>query len=126
MTVEMAMNRAQTSHSYNGVNAGTFPDGKEHPGLGYTDDGKKAHDSCISNPNRTYLNYLARSSTYRLTFSSFLFGIPLTFPHVKTRNETVHTQNETRAAGSAFAISYTSDLKKVTNENLVVFSVKDK
>ena len=45
MTVEMAMNRAQTSHSYNGVNAGTFPDGKEHPGLGYTDDGKKAHDS---------------------------------------------------------------------------------
>ena len=35
----------------------------------------------------------------------------------------VHTQNETMASGTAFAISYTSDLKKVTPENLVVFTV---
>lgn len=35
----------------------------------------------------------------------------------------VHTQNETMAAGTAFAISYESDITKVTPENLVVFSV---
>ena len=36
----------------------------------------------------------------------------------------VHTvQNKTMAAGTALAISYTSDLTKVTPENLVVFSV---
>ncbi|KAG7086202.1 hypothetical protein E1B28_002165 [Marasmius oreades] len=35
----------------------------------------------------------------------------------------MHTQNETMASGTAFAISYTSDLSKVTPENLVVFSV---
>jgi len=37
---------------------------------------------------------------------------------------TVHTQNETMAAGTAFAISYQSDITKVTDENLVVFTVK--
>lgn len=35
----------------------------------------------------------------------------------------VHTQNETMVAGSAFAISYTSNLTEVTDENLVVFTV---
>jgi len=35
----------------------------------------------------------------------------------------VHTQNQTMAAGTAFAISYKSDLSQVTAENLVVFSV---
>ncbi|KAK1225484.1 hypothetical protein PQX77_011569 [Marasmius sp. AFHP31] len=35
----------------------------------------------------------------------------------------LHTQNESMASGTAFAISYTSDLKKVTPENLVVFTV---
>lgn len=34
----------------------------------------------------------------------------------------LHTYNETNAHGTAFAISYESDLKKVTMENLVVFS----
>lgn len=38
----------------------------------------------------------------------------------------IHTQNESMAAGTAFAISYTSDIKKVTPENLVVFSVRYK
>ncbi|KAF9525849.1 hypothetical protein CPB83DRAFT_795622 [Crepidotus variabilis] len=38
-------------------------------------------------------------------------------------NPNIHTQNETMAAGTAFAISYTSDLSQVTAENLVVFSV---
>ncbi|KAI1091240.1 hypothetical protein F5B19DRAFT_493621 [Rostrohypoxylon terebratum] len=34
----------------------------------------------------------------------------------------MHTHNETDAAGSAFAISYNSDISKVTMENLVVFT----
>ncbi|GLB35639.1 hypothetical protein LshimejAT787_0212040 [Lyophyllum shimeji] len=36
----------------------------------------------------------------------------------------MHTQNESMAAGTAFAISYQSDIKQVTPENLVVFSVR--
>ncbi|KAF9446568.1 hypothetical protein P691DRAFT_733026 [Macrolepiota fuliginosa MF-IS2] len=36
----------------------------------------------------------------------------------------MHTQNQTMAAGTAFAISYQSDIKQVTPENLVVFSVR--
>ncbi|KAH8897803.1 hypothetical protein GQ53DRAFT_884649 [Thozetella sp. PMI_491] len=35
----------------------------------------------------------------------------------------MHTQNHSMAAGTAFAISYQSDIKDVTLENLVVFSV---
>ncbi|KAF4617821.1 hypothetical protein D9613_006247 [Agrocybe pediades] len=35
----------------------------------------------------------------------------------------IHTQNETMAAGTAFAISYQSELSAVTQDNLVVFSV---
>ncbi|KAF6758554.1 hypothetical protein DFP72DRAFT_1105352 [Ephemerocybe angulata] len=36
----------------------------------------------------------------------------------------MHAQDQSRAAGTAFAISYHSDLKDVTPENLVVFSVR--
>lgn len=35
----------------------------------------------------------------------------------------MHTNNQSTAAGTAWAISYESDLSKVTMENLVVFSV---
>ncbi|KAF2806914.1 uncharacterized protein BDZ99DRAFT_393162, partial [Mytilinidion resinicola] len=35
----------------------------------------------------------------------------------------LHTNNQTMAAGSAFAISYNSELSDVTSENLVVFTV---
>lgn len=35
----------------------------------------------------------------------------------------LHTNNQTMAAGTAWAISYESDVSKVTMENLVVFSV---
>ena len=38
----------------------------------------------------------------------------------------MHTQNESMAAGTAFAISYQSDISKVTMENLVVFTVAAK
>ncbi|KIL68458.1 hypothetical protein M378DRAFT_184906 [Amanita muscaria Koide BX008] len=36
----------------------------------------------------------------------------------------MHTQNQSMAAGTAFAISYQSDIAQVTPENLVVFSVR--
>ncbi|KAJ6500795.1 hypothetical protein C8R45DRAFT_1061065 [Mycena sanguinolenta] len=36
----------------------------------------------------------------------------------------MHTQNQSQAAGTAFAISYNSDITKVTPDNLVVFSVR--
>ncbi|KAJ7684356.1 hypothetical protein DFH06DRAFT_5071 [Mycena polygramma] len=36
----------------------------------------------------------------------------------------MHTQNQTRAAGTAFAIAYTSDLNAVTADNLAVFTVR--
>ncbi|KAF9464509.1 hypothetical protein BDZ94DRAFT_1255898, partial [Collybia nuda] len=36
----------------------------------------------------------------------------------------MHTQNQSMAAGTAFAISYQSDIKKVTAENLAVFTVR--
>lgn len=35
----------------------------------------------------------------------------------------LHTNNQSMAAGTAFAISYQSDISEVTMENLVVFSV---
>ncbi|KDR69809.1 hypothetical protein GALMADRAFT_145206 [Galerina marginata CBS 339.88] len=35
----------------------------------------------------------------------------------------IHTRNESMASGTVFAISYVSDLKEVTESNLVVFSV---
>lgn len=38
-------------------------------------------------------------------------------------NPNIHTPNKTMAAGTSFAISYQSDLSKVTQDNLVVFSV---
>ncbi len=38
----------------------------------------------------------------------------------------LHTNNHSMAAGTAFAISYQSDISKVTMENLVVFSVAPK
>ncbi|KAL0947760.1 hypothetical protein HGRIS_013838 [Hohenbuehelia grisea] len=39
-------------------------------------------------------------------------------------NPNIHTANEQNAAGTAFAISYQSDINNVTPENLVVFSVR--
>ncbi|KAF9465322.1 hypothetical protein BDZ94DRAFT_1254262 [Collybia nuda] len=84
-TVELAVNRAFTSLSFNGEHKATFADGQDHPGLG---DRPSNGDTppCIVEPN-------------------------------------IHAQNESMAAGSAFAISYQSDLSKVTPENLVVFTV---
>ncbi|KAH0831896.1 hypothetical protein J3R83DRAFT_12777 [Lanmaoa asiatica] len=52
-----------------------------------------------------------------------LGGYPLSDSHcLSTPN--LHTQNESMAAGTAFAIAYESELSKVTPETLVVFSVR--
>ncbi|KAJ7306921.1 hypothetical protein DFH08DRAFT_901384 [Mycena albidolilacea] len=78
-TVEIAVNRAFTTLSYDGVRTGVFGDGQNYTnGLGGVD--------CITELN-------------------------------------IHTQNESMAAGTAFAISYQSDLSAVTAENLVVFTI---
>ncbi|KAL0961178.1 hypothetical protein HGRIS_006150 [Hohenbuehelia grisea] len=60
--------------------------------------------------------------------NEFLDGQPLPklaenveLPCISSPN--IHTQNESMAAGTAFAISYQSDITKVTEENLVVFTV---
>jgi len=99
------VNRAFTTHSYDGMRTASFGDGKDHPGLGVTMDGKKSNDSCISEPNsKKFLQLLSEYYVLRLLAA-------------------VHAQNETMAAGTAFAISYVSDLKQVTKNNLVVFTV---
>jgi hypothetical protein len=50
-TVELAVNRAFTTLSFKGRNTGLFVDGKAHPGLGLTTDGKFNGSDCISEPN---------------------------------------------------------------------------
>lgn len=44
-------------------------------------------------------------------------------PECLENDGALHTNNQSMAAGTAWAISYESDLSKVTMENLVVFSV---
>ncbi|KAL4066486.1 hypothetical protein V8B97DRAFT_1027757 [Scleroderma yunnanense] len=56
-------------------------------------------------------------STTTLTDASYSSEGCITTPNI-------HTQNETMASGTAFAISYSSDISQVTLDNLVVFSVR--
>ena len=104
-TVELAVNRAFTTLSYKGANVGLYMDGKDHPGFGLTTDGKFNGSDCITEPNSK------RPMKVLVSHYSLL------------KSYKVHTQNETMASGTVFAISYVSDLKKVTKENLVVFTV---
>lgn len=100
-TIEHAVNRRFTTTIDDPI-LGEFVDGKDHPDLGISQDGKIPGSECISEPN---------SRVIQLTmFKTNLFFV-------------VHVQNETMAHGTAFAISYMSDLSKVTPENLVVFTV---
>jgi hypothetical protein len=120
------MNRAFTSLSYDGKFASTFTNGDENPSTGVSAGfGIGRRDSaCIIDPN---------SGSFRWpdlgwSWIDLDFLIP------------VHTQNETMASGTAFAISYQvsslreisllsssripqSDITQVTPENLVVFTV---
>ena len=72
-----------------------WPDGNDHP-----DD--YHNETCITSPN---------CMSFFFSCTTFIYAV------------SVHTQNETMVAGSAFAISYTSDLSAVTDEDLVVFTV---
>jgi len=83
-TVELAHNRAQTTHSYNGQFTSDWPDGNQHP-----EDWKGP-----GNP-----------------------------PDCIQDDGAMHTNNQSMAGGTAFAISYESDLNQVNMENLVVFTV---
>ena len=83
VTIEHAVNRVFTTVAPNPV-LRTFVDGKEHPGLGFTDEGKDG--GCIVEPNSANIHI----SSMLVAHSLFL----------------VHTvQNETMAAGTALAIS---------------------
>jgi len=84
ITLELAVNRAFTSLSFDGKDAGLWCDGTNNASLGVTPPGQ--NPQCITEPN-------------------------------------IHTQNASMAAGTAFAISYQSDITKVTPENLAVFTV---
>jgi len=64
-------------------------------------------------PTTTTMRLVLQAPTVCLLLSCTTFIYPVS----------VHTQNETMVAGSAFAISYTSDLSAVTDEDLVVFTV---
>ncbi|KAG6333710.1 hypothetical protein ID866_5377 [Astraeus odoratus] len=91
-TVELAVNRAQTSYTADGEFASDWPDGKDHPddySILNLDGYPLSSSGCIESPN-------------------------------------FHTQNQSMASGTAFAISYTSTLSEVTMDNLVVFSVRYK
>lgn len=50
-TVEHAVNRVFTTLAPFSPDLGVFGDGKDHPGLGVTRDGKKGHSDCIVEPN---------------------------------------------------------------------------
>lgn len=107
-TVELAVNRAFTTLSYNGSKTTIYGDGQDHPGLGVSLEGKVDANACITNPNSEF-------------FGEACFAFK-----TKCVNFVVHTQNESMAAGTIFAISYTSDVDKVTEDNLVVFTVLPK
>lgn len=87
-TVELAVNRAFTTLSYDGEFTTEWPDGGTHP-----EDWQSPNaTSCLDdNPDGA--------------------------------GGALHTHNESTTAGTAWAISYQSDIKDVTIENLAVFSV---
>ena len=87
-TVELAINRAFTTLSFDGENVSDWPDGLEHP-----------EDWSAPDPNSCLVD------------------------NEDGAGGALHTINETTTAGTAWAISYESDITKVTMENLVVFSV---
>jgi hypothetical protein len=87
-TVELGINRAFTTLSYQGKFTSQWPDGEEHP----EDWHSPSDTTCLNdNPDKA--------------------------------GGALHTHNFSTTAGTAWAISYESDISKVTMENLVVFSV---
>ena len=116
--VEFSGNRAFTSLSYNGTLAKGFGEGEDEPGYGQNGPWSVAQllvcwrrTDClfIASARRTYMQSTNLVFTYSLLCVQ---EPPLTIPP--------------DASGYAFAISYQSDISKVTLENLVVFTTKYK
>lgn len=88
-TVQIATNRALTTYSYGGRYVTAWGDGKNHPDdysiTNLAGEPNPGNSSCIPSPNSASKNHLSVHQTNRAT---------------------VHTQNETMAAGTVFAISY--------------------
>lgn len=108
-TVELATNRAATSYSYNGQYASDWPDGQTYPEdyvSGFSPMVSFPH--CISYTECAYMHYL----TEQYATVPWIFLLIKYFPVTHS----VHTQNQSMAAGTAFAISYQARLptKKFT------------
>ena len=90
--VELAVNQAFTTLSWDGSRVTDWPDGDTHPEDWH---GPLTGEGClVENPDG--------------------------------KGGALHTQNQASAAGTAFAISYNSDISNVTMENLVVFTTAPK
>ncbi|KAJ3966635.1 hypothetical protein EV361DRAFT_1012528 [Lentinula raphanica] len=99
VVLELGSNQAFTTLSYGGRFTSDWPNGQEYPD-------NNSNPSCITSPNCSC-------------------GLPPVnlICHSLLKGTLVHTQNQSMAAGTALAISYNSDITKVTPENLVVISV---
>ncbi|KAF8959707.1 hypothetical protein BDZ97DRAFT_2042242 [Flammula alnicola] len=108
-------------HGFNGCNNYPPPDGD------YVDlpAGGSFQVEIASNRAKTSLSYGGRD------MSDWPDGQTYPENYVRRLSQTLisplsllHAQNQSMAAGTAFAISYQSDITKVTPENLVVFTVR--
>ena len=116
-TVEMSGNRAMTTFSYDGRFAKTYGDGEDHPeGLG--NDG----NWLVVQPlvRWGWADYLPTASPLRICIQRVNLVYTLYLLCIKVHLIIISLG----ASGYAFAISYQSDLSKVTLENLVVFTTK--
>lgn len=82
MKMQIADNLAHSTYGYNGGSVSEWPDGKQHPD-------PLNNKTCIINPNRE---------------CTFTFANVAVTPEVLAR--LVHTQNESMAAGTSFAIAH--------------------
>jgi hypothetical protein len=83
----MAGNRGQTSLSFNGEYASEWPDGQPHPEDYHMEPG------CIYQPNCKFFSRLGHCRVQQISKQLNI-------------SRTVHTHNESEAAGTAFAIAY--------------------
>lgn len=143
-TVELAHNKLQTSLGTCPVGLtcmSDWPDGKEHPedwsypdgehfewpvGMGRQGesvgfDGKEHQmgSTGMGNAGSGHGSGMGMGKGMGMGASGFA-GRPGTFDCLSDFQ--LHTRNESMAAGTAWAISYKSDLSDVTMENLVVFT----
>jgi hypothetical protein len=132
-TVEIASNRAKTTLAYNGLYVTDWPDGAVHPD-NYVSSSLFPSSVTPTQCSLCTCRMFLRVSPPPTVRKTILRGVLNLFSF------SVHTQNESMAAGTAFAISYQvcgqfplamimltpcqSDITKVTPDNLVVFSVR--